>query len=377
MSYKIVLFHTIGGLGLFIFGMRMMSESLQRAAGERLRKILEKASSNRVVACITGTVTTALIQSSSATTVMLVGFVNAGLLNLSQAVGVALGANIGTTVTAQMIAFKITDAALPAIAVGAGLCIFGKKRSTVELGGVILGFGLLFFGLVVMKMGVAPLKDSQVILDFFTRFQADNIGGILLCVLTGAVATILLQSSSATVGLTMTLATQGLISFPGAVALILGENIGTTITAELASIGTDYNSKRTARAHTMFNVLGVSYMVIFFPLFISLVTWATSTFLGLESVDLVIDGEKPNINRYIANAHTMFNVVNAMIFLSLLPLLLKAATALTASPKTEEDLDILKPKYLDKQFLDMPPVALQQARQEMIRMGDIAEGMML
>lgn len=377
MSYKIVLFHTIGGLGLFIFGMRMMSESLQRAAGERLRKILEKVSTNRLVACITGTVATALIQSSSATTVMLVGFVNAGLLNLSQAVGVALGANIGTTVTAQMIAFKITDAALPAIALGAGLRIFGKKRSTVELGGVILGFGLLFFGLVVMKMGVAPLKDSQVILDFFTRFQADNIGGILLCVLTGAVATIFLQSSSATVGLTMTLATQGLLSFPGAVALILGENIGTTITAELASIGTDYNSKRTARAHTMFNVLGVSYMVIFFPFFISLVTWVTSTFLGLESADLVIGGEKPNVNRYIANAHTMFNVVNAMVFLALLPLLIKAATALTVSPKTEEDLDILKPKYLDKQFLDMPPVALQQARQEMIRMGDIAEGMMI
>ena len=177
-----------------------------------------------------------------------------------------MGANIGTTVTAQLIAFKITDAALPAIALGAALRLFAKKKRKREIGGIILGFGMLFYGMVIMKLGVAPLKGSPVFVDFFTRFTADSLGGILLCVVIGAGVTMLLQSSSATVGLTMTLATQGLLTFPGAVALVLGDNIGTTITAELASIGTEYNAHRTARAHTMFNVLGVCLMVMVFPL---------------------------------------------------------------------------------------------------------------
>ena len=377
MDYKLVIFNTFGGLGLFIFGMRMMSEGLQKVAGDRLRKILEKVSSNRVVACLTGTVVTALVQSSSATTVMLVGFVNAGLMNLVQATGVALGANIGTTVTAQLIAFKITDLALPAIAVGVIFKMFGRKNRTRELGSVILGFGMLFYGMVVMKMGVSPLKGSPVFVDFFTRFQADNLGGILMCVLVGAGVTMLLQSSSATVGLTMTLAAQGLLTFPGAVALVLGDNIGTTITAELSSIGTGINARRTARAHTMFNVLGVAYMVILFPFFIAFVSWVTSAFLGMGPADLVVGGEKPNISRYIANAHTMFNLVNAVVFLIFLPSLVKLASWLTMGRDTEEDLDIFRPRYLDQSFLEYPAVALKQARREMIRMAGIAEDMMV
>jgi len=377
MSYSYILFHTIGGLGLFIFGMRMMSDGLQRVAGERLRKILETVSSNRVVACITGTVFTALIQSSSATTVMLVGFVNAGLMTLTQAVGVALGANIGTTVTAQLIAFKITDVALPAIAIGAAFQIFGRKKRYREIGGVIMGFGLLFFGMVVMKMGVAPLRESPVFVEFFTRFQADSLSGIFLCVMVGTVVTMVLQSSSATVGLTMTLASQGLLNFPGAVAIILGDNIGTTITAELASIGTGVNAHRTARAHTMFNVIGVAYMVILFPLFVGLVDWTTSSLLGLGPPDAVVGGEKQNIARYIANAHTMFNLVNASVFLVFLPMLVRVADFLTLAREPEEDLDILRPKYLDVHFTEVTPVALKLARQEIIRMGQIAEDMMI
>jgi len=377
MSYSFILFHTIGGLGLFIFGMRMMSEGLQRVAGERLRKILEKISSNRVMACITGTAVTALIQSSSATTVMLVGFVNAGLMTLTQAVGVALGANIGTTVTAQLIAFKITDVALPAIAIGAAFQIFGRKKRYREIGGVIMGFGLLFFGMVVMKMGVAPLRDAPVFVDFFTKFQADSLGGIFLCVMVGTVVTMILQSSSATVGLTMTLASQGLLTFPGAVAIILGDNIGTTITAELASIGTGVNAHRTARAHTMFNVIGVTYMVILFPLFVEFVEWTTSLLMGLGPPDAVVNGEKQNIARYIANAHTTFNTINAMVFLAFLPLLVKVADFLTLTKELEEDRDILRPKYLDVHFTEVTPVALKLARQEIIRMGEIAEDMMV
>ncbi len=377
MSYSYVVLHTIGGLGMFVFGMRMMSESLQHVAGDRMRKVLEAVSANRVVACVTGTVVTALIQSSSATTVMLVGFVNAGLMSLNQAVGVALGANIGTTVTAQLIAFKITDAALVAIALGAAMRLFARRRRYRELGSVLLGFGFLFYGMAVMKMGVSPLKNSPVFIDFFTRFQADSLGGILFCVLIGTTVTMLLQSSSATVGLTMTLAAQGLLTFPGAVALVLGDNIGTTITAELSSIGTGVNAKRTARAHTMFNVLGVAYMVVLFPFFIDLVTWVTSSLMGLGDADLLVGGEKPNISRYIANAHTLFNIVNAMVFLSILPLLTKAASFLTFTRDKEEDQDIFNPQFLDKQFLDMTPVALRQARREIIRMGEIAEETMV
>ncbi|MFH1138437.1 MAG: Na/Pi cotransporter family protein [Pseudomonadota bacterium] len=376
MDYKMVIFHTVGGLGLFLFGMRMMSESLQKVAGDRMRKILEAVSANRVVACITGAVVTGLIQSSSATTVMLVGFVNAGLMTMVQATGVALGANIGTTFTAQLIAFKVTDAALPAIALGVVLRLFGKKRRSREIGGTILGFGLLFYGMVVMNMGVSPLKDSPVFVDFFTRFQADSLSGIILCVLVGAGVTMLLQSSSATVGLTMTLATQGLLSFPGAVALILGDNIGTTITAELSSIGTDVKARRTARAHTLFNVLGVCYMVVLFPYFLSLVTWTTQFFLNLGSPDLVLGGEKPNIARYLANAHTMFNLVNAMFFLCFLRALVRVAEIITPDKEKRGEQELFKPQYLDFHFIELAPVALKQARQEIIRMGDIAHDLL-
>ena len=377
MSYKLVIFNTIGGLGLFIFGMRLMSDALQRVAGDRLRKVLETVSGNRVVACITGTVVTALIQSSSATTVMLVGFVNAGLMTLTQAVGVALGANIGTTMTAQLIAFKVTDMALPAIAVGVFLKLFSKTKRSMELGGVILGFGLLFYGMVVMGAGVAPLKHSDAIVNFFTSFQTDNFGGLMLCVLTGAIATMVLQSSSATVGLTMTLATQGLLTFPGAVALVLGDNIGTTVTAELSSIGTNVTARRTARAHTMFNVLGVCYMLILFPWFTGFVEWITAAFLHLGPPDLVVGGEKPYIARYLANAHTMFNVVNAMVFLMFLPVLVRAAGWLTGRDKEVDPAqDLFRPKFLEKQFLTVTPVALEQARLEMMRMGGIGEEML-
>lgn len=376
MNYTSIFFHTIGGLGLFIYGMRMMSESLQLVAGDKMRKVLETVSANRVVACITGAVVTTLIQSSSATTVMLVGFVNAGLMNLAQATGVALGANVGTTMTAQLIAFKITDAALPAIAIGVVMKLFMHKRRTRDLGGVILGFGMLFYGMVIMKTGVAPLKGSEVFVEFFTKFQVENIGGILMCIVTGAAVTMILQSSSATVGLTMTLASQGLLDFPAAVALILGENIGTTITAELSSIGTDITARTTARAHTMFNVLGVTYMVILFPFFVDFVSFITSTFLGLGPADQVVGGEKPNIARYIANAHTLFNVVNACVFLLILPLLLKAAGVFTFGEKEKPEQDLFKPQYLDENFIDVTAVAIQQARQEIIRMGGIAEEMM-
>ena len=370
MSIVQILIQTIGGLAVFIFGMRTMSDGLQQVAGDKVRKVLEALSANRLTAVASGAGITALIQSSSATTVILIGFVNAGLMNLHQAIGVILGANIGTTVTAQLIAFKITDVALPAIAVGVGLRFFAQRRRTRYIGDVVLGFGLLFFGLVLMKSGLAPLKAHPDFVVFMTRFSAENLSEILLCVLTGAGLTILLQSSSATIGLTMALASQGLLSFPGAAALVLGENIGTTVTAELATIGAGVNAHRTARAHTMFNVIGVTIMVIFFPYFIGLVEWVTGL-LGAGPVDQVVAGSRPNVARYIANGHTIFNVINAMIFLAALSWLIRVATWLT--PHREEPLeDLYQPPQLDPRHVDQPALSLPQVRIEVVRMSEAA-----
>ncbi len=374
MNIVNVVITTLGGLGLFILGMKMMTEGLQMTAGDRIKKILSAISTNRVIGCLTGAGVTAIIQSSSATTVMLISFVGAGMMTLQQAVGVILGANIGTTVTAQMIAFKLTSMALPAIAIGVPLKFFSKRKKQRYIGDVILGFGLLFFGMTVMKQGLTPIKGDPAFVAFFTKFDPSTIGGILLCVFTGTFLTILVQSSSATVGLTMTLATQGLLPFPAAMALVLGENIGTTITAELATIGSsNINAHRAARAHTMFNVIGVGIMVIIFPYFLKIITLA-SHLMGSGPVDQVANGDYVNVSRYIANGHACFNIINASIFLVFLPWLIKVAILL--SPKQEEDDDILKLPDFDHRFLDTPIAALTQARGEVLRMAEAAKVML-
>jgi len=366
-----VIIQTLGGLGLFILGMNMMTEGLQMSAGNRIKKVLSAISSNRVIGCVTGAGITAVIQSSSATTVMLIGFVGAGMMTLQQAVGVVLGANMGTTVTAQLIAFKLTKAALPAIAIGVPMKFFSKKRKFRYIGEIILGFGLLFYGMTIMKHGLSPIKSDPAFISFFTHFDASGLGGILLCVAMGAILTIMVQSSSATVGLTMALATQGLLTFPGAMALVLGENIGTTITAEIATIGsTNINAHRTARAHTLFNVIGVGIMVALFPFFVKIIEFITFQ-MGAGSVNEVVKGDLVNISRYIANGHTMFNVINAMIFLIFLPWLIKVAIFL--SPKEEEAEDCFRLPHFDNTFMDSPVGALAQVHGEIIRMGEMAQ----
>ncbi len=366
-----VIFFALGGLGMFLYGMKIMSEGLQKVAGKKLRQILKMVSNNRFVGCSVGAIVTSIIQSSSATTVMLVGFVDAGLMTLTQAVGVVLGANIGTTITAQLIAFKITAYALPAIAIGALFKFFIGRKKWVYMGDVLLGFGFVFYGLATMKTGFSPLKDDPLFLSFFTSFQSDTIGSISLCVLVGTVLTIILQSSSATVGITMAMAMQGLINFETSIALILGENIGTTITAQLASIGASINARRAANAHTLFNVIGVMIVVLFFHHFIDLVQFVTGTLMHYGPADLLVNGERPNIERYIANSHTLFNILSATIFLFSLPYLVKAAIWIT--PQKEEGLhfdELRHIKYLDTKFVDTPSVALGRARAEVIRMGE-------
>lgn len=382
MNWLNVILGTIGGLGMFLYGMTIMSESLQRIAGERMKAILGAVSRNRVAACLTGVGVTALIQSSSATTIMLVGFVNAGLMNMTQAVGVALGAHVGTTMTAQLLSFNISHLALPAIAAGGFMRVLSANRNAREFGGFILGFGLLFYGMTIMKEGIEPFRDSESIVNLFTAFDASTLGGIVLCVFVGALCTMAVQSSSVTVGLTMALATQGLLTLPGAMALVLGDNIGTTITAELAALKTDLEARRMARANSISNVIGAAYMVILFPFYVELVEWftmylSTLTGSGLGPAEATLaDGAKPYIARYVANAHTIFNVVNAVVMVASLPILVRLAIAFTGQRRqVDHGGNLSTPIYLDERSLPNSTVALSQSRKEIVRMAEISQTM--
>ncbi len=367
-----VIFSLIGGLGLFLFGMRTMSEGLQKVAGDRMRKILASLTSNRIVGTLVGLAVTAIIQSSSATTVMVVGFVNAGLLSLVQAIGVVLGANIGTTITAQLIAFKFAKFALPLIGIGVGLTLFSKNRHRGYWGEVILGFGLLFFGLTIMKQAFDPLKYSAEFRQIFTLVGDYHLLGVLA----GALLTVIVQSSTATIGITLALATSGLISFEASVALILGENIGTTVTANIAAIGTNLAAKRTAFCHFLFNAIGVFYMLLLFPVLLELVSFVTpgdadmiiETQSQADLLDGVI-GDKPFIARHIANTHTLFNLINTLVFLPAIGLLAKLATMMI---RGKEDIERMQVQFIDSRVLNTPPIALGQARRETYRMANMA-----
>lgn len=367
-----LMFGLVGGLGLFLFGMKVMSEGLQKVAGDKMRQILAALTSNRFIGTLVGLAVTAIIQSSSATTVMVVGFVNAGLMSLMQAIGVVLGANIGTTVTAQLIAFKITHYALPAIGLGAALKLFAKNKKWTYIGEVILGFGILFFGLSTMKTAFDPIKTSTEFRDIFMLVGEHPLLGVLI----GAIMTVIVQSSSATIGITIALASSGLLSVHASVALILGENIGTTITAILASIGTNVAAKRTACAHLMFNVIGVCYMLLLFPLFLKFIAIITPGDAGfvIQTQEQVAAfggsiGDKPFIARHIANTHTMFNIINTLIFLPFVGLLAKLTTLMI--PGTDEEMEFHL-RYIDNRVLSTPPIALGQARSETRRMGYVA-----
>ena len=356
MIYNMLL-TTLGGLGLFLFGMHIMSESLQKIAGARLRRILEKLTTNRVVAVLAGTAITAIIQSSSATTVMSVGLVNAGLMTLKQAVGVVIGANIGTTITAQIIAFKLTDIALPLIGIGMFMKLLSKKESVKYWGDFFLGFGLLFYGLLVMKTGVMPLKAAPWVSDFFVYFSRSPIPGVVV----GSLITMLFQSSSATIGLVIALASTGVVDFYGAAALVLGDNIGTTITAQLASLGTNVSARRVARSHLLFNVFGVCIILLIFPLFVRFVD-----FLTPGDPSLVVNGHIPYSARHIANFHTLFNVTNCLIFLPLMGMLTRLSTYLAPGDESPRKYRL---ESLGMSIFETPSFALDEAKQEIDYMG--------
>ncbi len=356
-----VIFTLVGGLGLFFLGMRMMSDSLRKVAGNRLKNTLEILTKRPIIGLVIGTIVTMLVQSSSATTVMTVGFVNAGLLTLRQAISIVLGANIGTTLTAWLVSFfalfKITSYALPAIGIGFFLTLFGKTHSAKMWGHFVLGFGLLFTGLGFIKDAFAPFQNSEALKNFLLTFGTFPILGILF----GVFLTVLLQSSSATIAVLQIMALSGLIDFRTAVPVILGDNIGTTITAQLAAIGGNTAAKRTAMAHTLMNTIGVLYM--FIPVY---------TGIYATLIERIVPGPVTpnNIMLHIALSHSLFNVINSfIIFLPLIGVLEKLTIKLTRIKPGAMDIG---PMYLEKHLLNTPTLALEGVKKEINRMVECA-----
>jgi phosphate:Na+ symporter len=357
---------TIGGFALFLYGMQSMSSGLQKIAGKKLKEILAALTKNRLIGVAVGAGITGIVQSSSAVTVMTVGFVNAGLLSLKKGISIILGANIGTTITAQLIAFNITKYALLFIAVGGLLHLFAPRKNWQLVGFSTFGFGLLFFGLNIMTNAFAFLKTEPFFHELFIFFGQNPF----LAVLGGCLLTFILQSSSATIGITQALAVVGAIDFTTAVPLVFGENIGTTITAQLASLGASRNARRLAWSHTMFNVLGT---VIFMALFLARCDGVP---VYLWFIDRITPGEVfagVNISRHIANAHSLFNIINVLIFLPLLNVLVRLVSWLV--PGKDEEIIGSDPKFIDKRFANIPSIALGQAEKEILHMMGIARGM--
>jgi len=342
ISFFLLATGLFGGMGMFLYGMEMMSDGMKVTAGNSMRTILEKLTSNKYLAVFVGAFVTMVIQSSSATTVMLVSFVNSGLLAFSQALGVILGSNIGSTVTAQIVAFKVTDYALLLIAAGALMSLFSKKDTVKNLGYVILGFGLLFYGMKVMSDTMKPLRSDPAFNSILTSFENPFLG-----ILAGAIFTALVQSSSATTGIVITLASGGSITLEAGIPLIFGANLGTCITALLAGLNASRDAKRVAVAHITFNLIGVLLFCFWIPTFAD---WVSQT--------------SQNIPRQIANAHTFFNIIASIVFLPFTGYIAKAI--IHYFPDKETDRNIEKPAvlHLDESLLDQPTAAINNAQAE-------------
>ena len=345
-----VIIQLMGGLGLFIYGMKLMGDGLENAAGEGLKTILEKVTSNRIMGVGIGAIVTAVIQSSSATTVMVVGFVNAGLMTLAQAAGVIMGANIGTTITAQLVAFKLDQVAPIFVFVGAALVMFAKAKKRKEIGNIILGFGILFTGMGAMSGAMKPLASSPMFTDILLAIGDNWFIGIIA----GAAITALLQSSSATTGILIALASTGLIDIGLALPIVFGCNIGTCITAMLASVGTNKTAHKAALLHLVFNIVGT---VVFLP------------FIGIIA-KFVQHISPEDVSRQIANAHTVFNVANTALLLPFTNYIIKFINKVIPC---EDEIEKVGPKYIDDRVLETPVIAAGQVIKETIRMANKAK----
>jgi len=349
-----------GGLSLFLYGMERMSDALKNVAGEKMKDVLAMLSSNRIMGMITGAGVTAVIQSSSVTTVLLVGFVSAGLMSLSQVVGIVMGANIGTTITAQIVAFKVTKYALLLVAIGFGMLFISKKEKIQQYGYMIMGLGMIFFGMGVMSGAMKPLRAYQPFLDMMTQMSNPVLG-----ILVAAAFTALIQSSSATTGVIIVLAMQGLITLKAGIALSFGANVGTCVTALLASIGKPREAVRVSVVHVLFNLLGVLLFLPFIGPFASLVVSISPSpaegLNGLQAAAAVLP-------RQVANAHTIFNVTCALVFLPFVSYFARIVYRLVPD-KPVEEFEEIQPKYLSELLFETPSLALDSVRHEIKRMG--------
>ena len=360
-----------GGLALFLYGMEKMADALKAVAGERLKSVLAKLTTNRVTGALTGAFVTAIIQSSSVTTVLVVGFITAEVMSFSQAVGVIFGTNIGTTITAQIIAFKVTKYALLLISVGFGMLFIGNKERMKQYGAMVMGLGLIFFGMGVMSNAMKPLQSYQPFLDLMAHMDNPILG-----ILTAACFTGLVQSSSATTGIVIVMASQGFITLTAGIALIFGANVGTCITALLASIGKTKEAVRAGVVHILFNIIGVIIWLGFINQLAQIVVWLSPVAQGVSGVEKLA-AETP---RQIANAHTIFNIANAIIFLPFAKFIARQAEWLVPDkPAVEAELEaapVLTTQYLNPELLAMPALAIEQARRAILLMAEVVQGML-
>ncbi|MDQ2086318.1 Na/Pi cotransporter family protein [Herbivorax sp. ANBcel31] len=358
-----MIFGLLGGLAIFIYGMNLMGDGLQKAAGERMRRILEVLTNNPFIGILVGALVTLMLQSSTATTVMVIGFVSAKLMTLPQAVGVIMGANIGTTITAQLIAFRVGSYAYLIAAIGFVLFFFFHKKIIKYIGQTIFAFGLLFIGLNIMSDVMRPLSQSAMFENIIQQISSVPVLGLVI----GALLTLIVQSSSATIAVLLNLSQQqgadgqALVSLHAALPILFGSNIGTTITAMLASIGARINAKRAAMAHSIFNITGAIIFMMFIPLFARFVV-----FISPKGIETEI------ITRQIANAHTSFNIINTLIWLPFIFLLTKIVTFFI---KGEEDTLEKRVLYLDYKFLNSASIAMDFATKELTRMAEFAQEM--
>ena len=348
-----------GGLALFLFGMDVMTKALKSAAGDYMKDILGKLTRNRFVGVGMGAFVTAIIQSSSVTTVILVGFISAGLMSMSQSVAVIIGANIGTTITAQILAFKVTKIALPLIAGGFLMSFTAKRENWRQIGMIILGLGLVFYGMSIMSTALNPLRSYEPFIQFMISMQNPLLG-----VAVGALFTAVVQSSSATTGILIVMASQGLIGLESAIAIALGANIGTCVTAGLATIGKPREAVRAAVVHTLFNVAGVMLWIGFIPQLVELAHWMSPSAEGLTGTALLA-ADTP---RQIANVHTFFNIANALIFVGFTAQIARLVEWMIPDRPIKPQKAML-PKYLDDDLLSTPSIALETVRLELRRMG--------
>ncbi|MCF1183336.1 Na/Pi cotransporter family protein [Marichromatium gracile] len=356
-----------GGLALFLFGMEQMANALKAVAGERMKDILAKLTVNRFMGALTGAFVTAVINSSSVTTVLVVGFISAGLMTLSQSVGVIMGANIGSTVTAQLIAFQVTEAALLMIGIGFTLQFFAKGERARHYGGMLMGLGMVFFGMGVMSEAMAPLRSYQPFLDFMTRLENPLLGILVAAVFTG-----LIQSSAATTGIAIVMASQGFITLPTGIALAFGANIGTCVTALLAAIGKSREALRAALVHVIFNVAGVLLWVGFIGELSVLVQEISPRHPELAGAERLA----AEVPRQLANAHTLFNIANTLIFIGFAGQFARLVEWLVPERPLGEAAVVVRAKYLDDELLTTPSLALDRVRLEILHMGEYVQRML-